>query len=73
MNLYPKQKILLRENLKVAQVIKKLPDDERWLVSFYDDNNKFTHRIITKFDIIEEDQYNKIKERNNKINQILGE
>lgn len=70
MKLYNKQKILLRENMKIAEVIKKIPNKEKWLVSYYE-NNKLRHSIISEIDIIEEDEYLIIKNRINTINNIL--
>jgi len=71
MRLYPKQQVLLRENMKIAQVVKKLPDKEKWLVSYYGDNNKFKYAVISEMDIIEESEYEIIKKRINTINDIL--
>lgn len=70
MKIYNKQKILLRENMKIAEVIKKIPNKEKWLVSYYE-NNKLRYSIISEVDIIEEDEYIVIKNRINTINNIL--
>ena len=71
MRLYPKKQVLLRENMKVGQVVKKLETGNKWLVSYYDDNNKFKYVVIEEMDIIEENEYEIIKNRINTINQIL--
>ncbi len=71
MRLYPKQQVLLRENMKIAQVVKKLTDKEKWLVSYYDDHNKFKYTVVSEMDIIEENEYEVIKRRINTINDIL--
>ena len=71
MRLYTRQQVLLRENMKIAQVVKKLTDKEKWLVSYYDDNNKFKYAVISEMDIIEENEYEIIKKRINTINDIL--
>lgn len=71
MRLYPKQQVLLRENMKIAQVVKKLTDKEKWLVSYYGDNNKFKYTVVSEMDIIEENEYEVIKRRINTINDIL--
>jgi len=71
MRLYPKQQVLLRENMKIAQVVKKIEDKEKWLVSYYDDHNKFKYTVVSEMDIIEENEYEVIKRRINTINDIL--
>lgn len=71
MRLYPKKQVLLRENMKVGQVVKKLETVNKWLVSYYDDNNKFKYVVIEEMDIIEENEYEIIKNRINTINEIL--
>lgn len=71
MRLYPKQQVLLRENMKIAQVVRKIEGKEKWLVSYYDDHNKFKYAVIEEVDIIEENEYEIIKNRINTINEIL--
>ena len=71
MRLYPKQQVLLRENMKIAQVVRKIEGKEKWLVSYYDDHNKFKYAVIEEVDIIEENEYEIIKKRINTINDIL--
>ena len=71
MRLYPKQQVLLRENMKIAQVVRKIDNKEKWLVSYYDDSNKFKYAVISEMDIIEESEYEIIKRRINTINDIL--
>lgn len=63
--------VILREGLYKAKVDKKIENTNKWLVSYYDINNKFKWKIITEDDIMEEEEYLKIKERHNKINKIL--
>ena len=70
MKLYPKQQVLLRDNMKIAQVVRKIDNKEKWLVSFYD-NNKLKYSVISEMDIIEDDEYEIIKKRINTINEIL--
>ena len=71
MKLYPKKQVLLRENMKVGQIVKKLTTINKWLVSYYDDKNKFKYAVIDEIDIIEENEYQIIKNRINTINEIL--
>lgn len=72
MKLYKNKKVLLRDNFKISKIEKKL-NNNRWLVSFYNENNKFIYKIINgEEDIIEESEYEIIKNRNNKINKILS-
>jgi hypothetical protein len=71
MKLRIKQQVLLRKNMKIAQVVKKLEGKEKWLVSYYDNHNKFKYLVISEMDIIEEGEYGIIKNRINTINNIL--
>ncbi len=63
--------VIIRQGLYKAKIDKKIPDKELWVVSYYDENNKYTTRIIGENEVIEENEYNKIKERHNKINKLL--
>jgi hypothetical protein len=65
------QLILLRDSLKMGKIVKFLPND-KYLVSFYDKNNKFKYKIISEPDIIDEEEYKKIKKRIDYINQIIS-
>ena len=38
------QTILLRDILKLATIVKKV-DEERYLCSYYDENNKFKYKV----------------------------
>jgi hypothetical protein len=67
---YKNQKVILRKGLIMAQIIKTLPN-EKFLVSFYDEKNKFIYEIIEEAEIIDNVEYNIIKSRINKINIIL--
>lgn len=69
-NLFSKY-VILRHGLYKAKIEKKITDKELWVVSYYDETNKYTTRIIRKNEVIEENEYNKIKERHNKINKLL--
>lgn len=69
-NLFSKY-VILRHGLYKAKIEKKITDKELWVVSYYDETNKYTTRIIRKDEVIEENEYNKIKERHNKINKLL--
>ena len=73
MRLYTDQKILLRKNMKMATVIKKVADKDKWVVSYYDENNKFVYDVVSDLDIIDDNEYEIIKSRINLINKILGE
>lgn len=69
-NRYIKQKIILRKNLKIGEIVKVIKNN--YLVSYYNSDNKLEYDIISNQDIIEEDEYEKIKNRVNLINKILG-
>lgn len=69
---YIDQKVLLRKNMKIGQIIKPLPSDKsKFVVSYYDDDNKLQYDIITEVDIIEEEEYEIIRKRVNTINKLL--
>lgn len=70
MKRYINQRVLLRKNLKIGQIVKVLPN-EFFLVSYYDDNNKFNYLLVSELDIIEESEYEIIRNRINTINKIL--
>lgn len=66
---YTDQKIILRKNLLLGQIVKILPNS-RFLVSFYE-NNKFKYDIITETDIVDEEEYEIIRKRINTINKLI--
>lgn len=68
--LYKNKIILLKNPIKKAKVIKKV--NEKWLCEWWDDDNILKYKLITEEDVLEEESYNIIKERNNKINKILN-
>lgn len=71
--LFPNDQVLLRDYLKIAKVVKKVKNKEEYLVSFYDKENKFTYLIIDESDIMSVGEYELIKKRNNRINNILND
>ena len=73
MRYYTDQKVLLRKNMKMATIVKKVKDKEKWIVNYYDLDNKFVHDVVGEVDIINDDEYEIIKRRINLINKILGE
>jgi hypothetical protein len=73
MKLYKNQKVLLRKNMKMATVVKKVTNKDKWIVTYYDQNNKFVYDVISEIDIIDDLEYEIIKRRINLINKILAE
>lgn len=63
--------VILRSGLYKAKIEKKIIGQNLWVVSYYDEQNKYQIRIIGEYEVIEENEYNKIKERHNKINKLL--
>jgi hypothetical protein len=59
--------------MKMATIVKKVVDKDKWIVSYYNESNKFVHDVIGEVDIINDDEYEIIKKRINLINKILGE
>jgi hypothetical protein len=58
--------------MKMATIVKKVTGKDKWIVNYYDENNKFIHDVITELDVIDEVEYEKIKHRIDLINKILG-
>lgn len=67
---YTNQKIIIRKNLLLGQIVKLLPNN-RFLVSYYE-NNKFKYDVIDKNGIVDDDEYEIIKNRINTINKIIN-
>jgi hypothetical protein len=67
---WEEQQILLRDTMKLGKIVKVLPD-EKYLVSYYDESNKFKYCIITEMDIMDEEEYKIIQKRINSINKLI--
>jgi hypothetical protein len=62
----------LKKNFRLAIVEKIHPKySDEFVVSYYDEYNKLCYDIIVERDVLPADDYEKIKERNNRINDIL--
>jgi hypothetical protein len=65
-------RVLLKMNFRLAVVEKIHPKySDEFVVSYYDEDNKLCYASITEKDVLPADDYEKIKERNNRINDIL--
>lgn len=65
-------RVLLKKNFRLAIVEKIHPKySDEFVVSYYDHNNKLCYASITEKDVLPADDYEKLKERNNRINDIL--
>ena len=65
-------RVLLKKNFRLAIVEKIHPKySDEFVVSYYDESNKLCYDSITDRDVLPADDYEKIKERNNRINDIL--
>ena len=65
-------RVLLKMNFRLAVVEKIHPKySDEFVVSYYDEGNKLCYASITENDVLPADDYEKIKERNNRINDIL--
>jgi hypothetical protein len=71
MKRWEEQNVLIRDLMKMGKIVKILNED-RYLVSYYDEKNKFKYRIIEDSDIIDEKEYEIIRKRTNRINKLLG-
>jgi hypothetical protein len=65
---YINDKVLIRDIMKIGTIDKIV--ENKFLVSYYLDN-KLKYALIDENHIIEEDEYEKIKNRNNMINRLL--
>ena len=72
MKFYTNQNILLRENMKVGTIVKKIPNTEKYLASYYDEFNKFKYIVIAEMNVIDDTEYEVIKNRINSINKIIN-
>lgn len=70
MRLHIDKKVLLRDHLKIGTIIRKIGD--KYLVTYYDTQNRLTYNLITEDDVISEEEYKIIRNRVNTINRIIG-
>jgi hypothetical protein len=68
---YIGQRVLLAKDLKIATIVKILDDSDKYVVSYYNSRNKFIHILITSEDIMEPEEYEKIRLRTNTIIDLL--
>jgi hypothetical protein len=69
--LKPKSIVILRKSYRKAVIEKVYPKDKSlFIVSYYNDINKLCYDVIGEHDIISPEDYEKIKNRINKINSI---
>lgn len=65
-------KVLLKKNFRLANVEKRNPKyNEEFIVSYYDEHNKLCYDSIMEEDVLPANDYEKIKQRNNRINDIF--
>ena len=65
-------RVLLKDILRIAIIERVTPKySDEFVASYYDDNNKLHYVIITEEDVLPAEDYEKLKERNNKINSIF--
>jgi hypothetical protein len=65
-------RVLLKDVLRIAIIEKVTPKySDEFVASYYDENNKLHYVIITEEDVLPAEDYEKLKERNNKINSIF--
>jgi hypothetical protein len=65
-------RVLLKDVLRIAIIEKVTPKySDEFVASYYDENNKLHYVIITDEDVLPAEDYEKLKERNNKINSIF--
>jgi len=65
-------RVLLKKNYKLAVVEKIHPKySDEFVVSYYGDHNRLCYDIITERDVLPAADYEIIKNRNNRINDIF--
>jgi len=67
---YADQRVLLRKNMKLGQIVKSLKKDNKYVVSYYE-GSVLKYDIVTELDIIDDKEYEIIRKRINLINKIL--
>lgn len=70
MNYYKNSKVILSKTLGYATVV-NVNDDGKIVVSYYDKDNKVIHALVTKDDILSDEQYEVIRNRLNTIIDII--
>ena len=71
-NLRAGMRIILKKNYKLAVIEKKNPiNTDEFIVTYYNEHNKLCYDSITEKDILPIEDYEKIKNRHNKINDIF--
>lgn len=72
MKLKIKNTVLLKKNFKLATIIKKSPVNEwEFVVYYYDSDNNIIFDVITEDDVLPPANYEKIKNRNNRIKRLF--
>ena len=65
-------RVLLKDILRIAIIEKLTPKyTDEFVASYYDENNKLQYVVITEQDVLPAEDYERLKERNNKINSIF--
>lgn len=70
-NRYSGQFVILKRDLRKVTIDKVSVDGESYFISYFTEYNKVTYEIITEADILTEEEYDKIKDRTNKINKLF--
>ena len=63
--------VVLKGSLIKAKVERVNEDKEKYLVSYYDKENKYHCEVLTREDILSEEEYEQLKTRINKINKVM--
>lgn len=65
-------RVLLKDLFKIAIIEKVNPKySDEFVASYYDDKNKLHYVVISEEDVLPAEDYERLKERNNKINSIF--
>jgi hypothetical protein len=65
-------RVLLKDIFKIAIIEKVSPKySDEFVASYYDDKNKLHYVVINEEDVLPAEDYERLKERNNKINSIF--
>jgi hypothetical protein len=68
---YTGEFVILKRDLRKVTIDKISVDGDSYFISYFTEYNKVTYEIITESDILTEEEYDKIKDRTNKINRLF--
>lgn len=68
---HTKQLVVLKKDLRMVTIDKISKDGDHYLISYFTEYNNIIYDIVMESDILSEAEYDKIKNRTNKINKLF--